>query len=197
MNKSEAGKLGQIAAREKLARTALEKNQEARVSYSLLKVVCPTCGQPIPYEKKGNTFCNHSCASKHSNHIREHKVQNTKCKACCEPTFGGRVYCTLCILQGKHKHTLQLSKMIADPARRRYLLRTREHKCAVCDKVEWMGQEIPLVMDHVDGNSGCNTEENLRLICCNCDAQTSTYKNKNKGKGRVSRRQRYKDGKSY
>lgn len=52
-------------------------------------------------------------------------------------------------------------------------------------------------MDHIDGNSENNDLDNLRLICCNCDAQTSTYKAKNIGKGRHYRRQRYAEGKSY
>ena len=52
-------------------------------------------------------------------------------------------------------------------------------------------------MEHLDGNSENNNLDNLSLLCCNCHAQTDTYKVKNLGKGRFSRRQRYKEGKSY
>ena len=69
--------------------------------------------------------------------------------------------------------------------------------CSVCHNDTWMGDKIPLVLDHINGDASDNSINNLRLICCNCDAQTDTYKNKNKGKGRYYRRLRYAQGKSY
>lgn len=71
------------------------------------------------------------------------------------------------------------------------------HTCKICKGSEWQGELIPLVLDHINGNSDDWLFTNLRLICCNCDAQTPTYKNKNRGNGRHSRRKRYKEGKSY
>ena len=60
-----------------------------------------------------------------------------------------------------------------------------------------MGQPIPLVLDHMDGNSENNSLDNFRLVCGNCDMLLPTYKGKNAGNGRYSRRQRYAQGKSY
>lgn len=77
------------------------------------------------------------------------------------------------------------------------LLRERGSRCEVCGTTEWMGQLVPLVMDHVDGNAENWIDSNLRLVCGNCDMQLPTYKSKNKGSGRHSRRKRYEDGKSY
>lgn len=62
---------------------------------------------------------------------------------------------------------------------------------------EWNLKEIPLIMDHIDGNSYNSSLKNLRFICPNCDALLPTYKGRNKGNGRYSRRKRYKEGKSY
>lgn len=85
-----------------------------------------------------------------------------------------------------------------DPkAYRKYFLFTYGNCCTICKLTEWLGQKIPLVLDHIDGNSENWLISNLRLICPNCDAQLPTYKSKNKGKGRHARRQRYKEGKSY
>ena len=39
-------------------------------------------------------------------------------------------------------------------------------------------------VDHIDGNSDNNSEENLRLICPNCHSLTSTYRGANRGHGR-------------
>lgn len=60
-----------------------------------------------------------------------------------------------------------------------------------------MGEKVPLVLDHIDGNSENNNEENLRYVCGNCDMQLPTYKAKNIGNGRYYRRERYKEGKSF
>lgn len=48
-------------------------------------------------------------------------------------------------------------------------------------------KEVPLVADHTDGNWRNNKEENLRLVCPNCDALSPTYAGSNKGNGRPSR----------
>ncbi len=45
-----------------------------------------------------------------------------------------------------------------------------------------MGKPIPLQIDHIDGNSDNNTEDNFRLLCPNCHAQTPTYSGKNAGR---------------
>lgn len=80
---------------------------------------------------------------------------------------------------------------------RKYLLHTRPYKCEICQNETWNNTKIPLVVDHIDGNSTNNELSNLRLICCNCDALTPTYKSKNRGNGRRTRMQRYYEGKSW
>lgn len=80
---------------------------------------------------------------------------------------------------------------------RRYLLEKNGHKCEICGRSTWLGQPIPLVLDHKDGNSDNWALSNIRLICCNDDAMTDTYKNRNKGHGRAYRRERYHSGQSY
>lgn len=80
---------------------------------------------------------------------------------------------------------------------RRFLLERHGAVCAICGLSEWMGKPVPVVVDHIDGHSENWGISNLRLICCNCDAQTETYKSKNRGNGRHFRRERYQAGKSY
>ena len=80
---------------------------------------------------------------------------------------------------------------------RSFLVTIFGHKCAVCGITDWLGKQIVLEVDHIDGDSGNTKIENVRLICPNCHSQTETYKGKNRGKGRHSRRMRYHAGKSY
>ena len=56
---------------------------------------------------------------------------------------------------------------------------------------------VPLVADHIDGNLRNNKENNLRLICPNCDSLTTTYAGLNRGNGRINRvkSKRAKEGK--
>ena len=69
---------------------------------------------------------------------------------------------------------------------RRYIFKKFNNKCCICG---W-GEEnpythtIPLEIDHIDGNSENNSEDNLRLICPNCHSLTSTYRGANRGSGR-------------
>mgnify|MGYP001288357890 FL=1 len=57
-----------------------------------------------------------------------------------------------------------------------------EPKCAICERNFWIGESIPLQLDHINGNNDDNSLENLRLICPNCHAQTPQYRLKNEFK---------------
>lgn len=75
---------------------------------------------------------------------------------------------------------------------KRLLIHKEGHICYICGTSEWMGKPVPLVCDHISGDSTDNRIENFRLVCCNCDAQLPTYKSKNKGRGRKYDRDYYK-----
>ena len=54
---------------------------------------------------------------------------------------------------------------------KKYLVSQRGHQCETCKNTEWQGQEIPLVVIHLDHNTHNNEEANLALSCPNCRAQ--------------------------
>lgn len=66
---------------------------------------------------------------------------------------------------------------------RRYLFEKYNYKCAKCDwaKINPYSNTIPLEIEHIDGNSQNNSENNLVLLCPNCHSLTSTYRGLNKG----------------
>jgi len=74
---------------------------------------------------------------------------------------------------------------------KRILLDTYGNTCSLCNTTEWCNLPVPLVCDHIDGNSNNGSFNNFRLVCCNCDAQLPTYKSKNRGNGRLYDRQKY------
>lgn len=70
---------------------------------------------------------------------------------------------------------------------RQYLIYKYGNKCMICGLEKWQNQKIPLVCDHIDGNSKNTDITNFRIICNNCDALLPTFKGKNRGKGRKMR----------
>lgn len=56
----------------------------------------------------------------------------------------------------------------------------KEAKCEICSIVKWNNKQVPLELDHINGNHFDNTLNNLRIICPNCHAQTENYSGKNR-----------------
>ena len=67
---------------------------------------------------------------------------------------------------------------------RKYLSEDRGYKCEVCGVSEWQGKELVLHVDHINGDSGNDSPNNVRLICPNCHSQTEFLGGANKGRGR-------------
>lgn len=66
-----------------------------------------------------------------------------------------------------------------DLKRRLFKARLKEKRCEHCSNVEWMGKEIPLHLDHVNGIRSDNRLGNLRVLCPNCHALTPTWGGRN------------------
>jgi hypothetical protein len=58
-----------------------------------------------------------------------------------------------------------------------FLVEEQGGKCLKCkaDSKDWMGQELVLELDHIDGNKRNDKRKNLRMLCPNCHSQTETY----------------------
>jgi hypothetical protein len=199
MSFKEAAKLGN----KKVQGIIKEKLRKRVEKYEENPVFCKGCQDKMGYEKRHNKFCSRSCsASFHNKGVRRNGKEPSSCLNCGERLEKSKSkYCS-----HKCQHSWQWEmkkKEIRESGEgshhsvKKYLLELNGNKCEICKNTEWMEKKMPLVLDHVDGNSENNKLENFRLVCGNCDMQLPTYKNKNKGNGRHYRMKRYKEGKSY
>lgn len=130
------------------------------------------------------------------------KIPRSNCLVCSKETArSGYKYCSnLCQFEYQRRDYLSKWKEgkesgliaigVVSIHVKRYLREKYGNKCCLCgwSKTNSKSGIVPLVADHVDGNWRNNAEENLRLVCPNCDSLSPTYAALNKGNGRPNRR---------
>jgi hypothetical protein len=178
-----------------------------------MKKICENkdCGKEFETRDNRRRFCSMSCSA-HCNNIgvRRHGKESGNCLYCGKKLVGSkRKYCNNKCQQELEweKRKSEIDKYGVFPCDsqsgetsrrivRKYLIEKFGNKCSICGMIEWMGQEIPLVVDHIDGNSKNHSKENFRMVCGNCNMQLPTFAGKNKNGTRSWRVKRYADGKS-
>jgi len=61
----------------------------------------------------------------------------------------------------------------------------KKEQCEKCLLTEWMGQKIPLELNHINGVNSDNRIENLEIVCPNCHAQTDHYRGSSKKENKI------------
>src|SRR5579862_1842826 len=159
---------------------------------------CLYCNIILDYKQRQNDFCSRSCAAKRNNKLKNNTElsKNKCCLYCLKESSSINIYCSR-KCQSEHQYTQYIEQwknnkitglnslnVVTNPIKR-YLREKYNDCCCLCGwaKPNKKTGKIPLVADHIDGNSYNNSEENLQLICPNCDAISETYCALNTGNG--------------
>lgn len=191
----------------KATESTKEKWRKIREEYSKNPKLCKFCKKPLSYKKRKNNFCNHSCCASLTNlgvrrhgyaplnpnkkclncGLGTHRVSNKFCSQKCNNEFDWK------IRKEKIERDSSFNFGVCEKSTRniakRYLLEKNGNQCSICKFTEWLGEPIPLIIDHIDGNCRNNTLNNFRLVCGNCGMKLPTFAGRNIGNGRRSRRE--------
>ena len=173
---------------------------------------CEKCGKKHDGSYGSGRFCSAQCARGFSTKEKREEINKkvslklggngllkgkiTKCLCCGKDLTRIQInrnikYCSIiCNKKVREKNTWERCEKKGwnkGPART-YLINKNGHKCELCNETKWQGQPIPLVLDHIDGNSDNYKLNNIRMICRNCDGLLPTFSGRNVGKGRHTKR---------
>lgn len=197
MSNSESGKLGYIASKQ-----TQQKQKERRIlDYNKNPNICKKCNDPLPYIKRKNKYCSHSCAASKTNTLR---CKTDKCILPSCKTIVKLYQTKYCCRKHYEQHRILNRNVLVEDGLgsslqvKTYLIEKYGNKC-LDENCLWDFdiRPINIELEHIDGDSENNNLENCTLLCPNCHSLTPTYKAKNKGNGRHSRRNRYHSGLSY
>lgn len=160
---------------------------------------CKQCG--VTVDSPGKIFCNRSCAASYNNSVKAKRWREfPACPACGKDVKRNKnTYCsTECSV--RHRRAEYIRRWLAGEIDgnagdcisihvRRWLFAQRGEKCERCGwcEVNVHTGNIPVQVDHIDGNWKNNDPSNLRILCPSCHSLTSTYGGANKGNGRPYR----------
>jgi hypothetical protein len=151
---------------------------------------CPKCN--AKHDKNGK-FCSISCANSRAWSDEDKKIKSIAGKKSDKVKIANRskskeVYEKMIETKKKiHIQKIMTSEYsdLSFESLRFRIIYEQNSCCNNCGLKEWMGVEIPLELEHIDGNNKNNVRDNLEMLCPNCHALTKTWRGRNKQNKRL------------
>lgn len=166
---------------------------------------CANCG----VETKSKKYCSRACSNiAQPRRQRQQRQQPQRrvsyaintCTTCGQKTSNPKYCSNAC--SGIGRRNTQLTEWLAGNVSgtslfgntqsfiKRWLRETYGDKCSRCGwaEVHPTTGNVPVELDHIDGDHMNSRPENVRLLCPNCHALTPTFRALNVGNGRPKRR---------
>ena len=168
---------------------------------------CPECGKDVA--RRSNKYCSRECSHKHVTFKRYgsyNKLVEKECANCFNtfmPSTKHVIYCSpKCLAIKKRQEKIDAWLKDSNTATvkdhglsrpiRQYLLEQAGFKCSMPDcgwgKVNPVTGNVPLEIEHIDGDCMNNHPDNLIVLCPNCHSLTPTYRALNKGNSTRNRK---------
>jgi hypothetical protein len=200
-NYTEEGYKNMTEAADRGRQRRSELSKQNKLDYLANPKLCPHCKGPVPYEKKSeNTFCSQSCGASYVQRGRKRKPTPTfLCAHCGKENVGKRgKFCNSQCSADSRKFDIDAwlhgevsgdTVMGCSAVIKRYLLEQCEGKCPKCGWGEThpVTGNVPLEINHIDGDSKNNSPENLEVLCPNCHSLTPNFRALNKKSSRTNR----------
>ena len=166
-------------------------------------MLCEMCSSEHDGSFASGRFCSMKCSRAFATRAKRVEINQKVSKAlsfpvlkfckCCKKNFMRqpgylRRRCPDC--PDGDRSSIPFEQLRKDKSRKRRLIEERGHRCENCKGTEWMGEKIPIELDHIDGHPDHNTKDNLRLLCPNCHSQTPTHCGRNVGRHSGTERQK-------
>lgn len=158
---------------------------------------CKNCKCSIDRKK---TFCNSSCAAIYNNKLRTKKDYGS-CLECGTKLKKSKKYCNNnCQQQYERKEIFKDiengNKNYHETTFRKFMIYKHGANCMECGwgEINKYTGNVPVQLEHIDGNSENNDIKNLKLLCPNCHSLTKTWGGANRGNGRKKRREKRNAG---
>lgn len=135
---------------------------------------CEHCDLPFETDRKDAVYCSVSCSNKSRTLSEDERKQPTR-------KYNSREE-YLQAMKDKTKRHLLESKFedLGWDYKRARVIKEQNHSCNRCKLDKWQDKQIPLEIDHIDGDRKNNSRENLEALCPNCHALTETWRGRNK-----------------